>query len=300
MGAHKMTQRYRYQKLWPFQVFEMPRAERDALQDPPNFLCIINSDDSELQLYANNTWNAIAKYAPGGSADIYGQLHNFDDDTVALEVRRTQIDPVPTLDPATSGWMELPPIDHTQAASSYYRVQIDNAGSEATATFKWSDDDGASWEATGLSMVDADGNPITIELQAGIIIKFGLGDYTLDDLWRWYVIGTASQLYDLRVDTTNSIVKVAKTLQIGNDPFYYFVGDPDNPGWVCDESDYIPFSRTNNWWLFVLANQTRFAVAQDNVWINMPLMLGNFARLLERTTPDTPDSDTACFYAKDQ
>src|SRR3990170_1081938 len=216
-----MPQRYRFQKLWPVQFFEMTRAERDALQDPPNFLCIINSDDSELQLYANNTWNAIAKYAPGGSADIYGQLHNFDDDTVALEVRRTQIDPVPTLDPATSGWMELPPIDHTQAASSYYRVQIDNAGSEATATFKWSDDDGASWEATGLSMVDADGNPITIELQAGIIIKFGLGDYTLDDLWRWYVIGTASQLYDLRVDTTNSRVDVGTTLRIANDPYFY-------------------------------------------------------------------------------
>lgn len=224
-----MTQRYRYQKLWPAQFYPMTREQRDTLVDAPEFLTIANIDDKELQCYINNEWKALAKYAPGGSADIYGTIHNFADATTALEVRRTQTNPIATLDPATTGNLLVPPVDHTHAASISYKVEIDGAGAHGVATFKWSDDGGSTWDATGLAMVDETGLPVTIVLQEGIQIRFEQGTYTLGDYWTWTAIGTATQLYDLRVDTTNSRVDIGTQLRVANDPDFALYMDSGNP-----------------------------------------------------------------------
>lgn len=67
--------------------------------------------------------------------------------------------------------------DYTGKTSKTYRVQIDGNGSPDT--FKWSDDGGETWEATGVSIA-APGN----ELSDGIWIKFdALTGHNIGDYW---------------------------------------------------------------------------------------------------------------------
>jgi len=62
-----------------------------------------------------------------------------------------------------------------------YKVQIDTAGEIGTATFKWSNDGGSTWQGTLISIPDTD----PIELELGVTIQpvggdgqdFDLGDY---------------------------------------------------------------------------------------------------------------------------
>jgi hypothetical protein len=102
--------------------------------------------------------------------------------------------------------------DHAHAADVDYVVEIDTAGDETTATFKWSADGVEMGTLIPVSAVSR------THLQYGVFVLFSQGTYHLADTWAWSAIGTANQLYDLGVDTTNSIVKVGNRLEIGNDP----------------------------------------------------------------------------------
>lgn len=60
-----------------------------------------------------------------------------------------------------------------------YKVQIDTAGIIGTATFKWSNTGGASWQGVLIPIPDAD--PIDIELD--LTVQFGTGSFALGDFW---------------------------------------------------------------------------------------------------------------------
>jgi len=63
-----------------------------------------------------------------------------------------------------------------------FRIQIDTAGEIGTATFKWSDDGGVTWDAVLVPIFDTD----PIDLGLGVTIQFGSGtgqDFNLDDRW---------------------------------------------------------------------------------------------------------------------
>ncbi len=65
------------------------------------------------------------------------------------------------------------------AKSCTYRVYIDSVG--ATDTFKWSRDDGVTWEAEGVPIAGA---ATAMELELGILIEFAaITGHTLDDYW---------------------------------------------------------------------------------------------------------------------
>jgi len=267
-------QRYHHQKLWPVTFFPMTRAERDALTAPPHFLTIVNTDDFELQFYNGADWTAIAKYAPGASADLFGQVHTFIDDDTAMEVRRTYSDFTETVDAATSGTMTLWPVDHTHTADTDYKVEIDGAGAHGVATFKWSDDGGSTWDGTGVSMVDANGWPVTVELQNGVLVKFGQGEYTLGDNWTWTAIGTDTQIYDLKVDTTNSVVKIGSELQVANDPNFGLWTSGANPFLWFDSQDALYYNRADNQFIFQIADGTGMTVGASLVQLQGQSLAG--------------------------
>jgi len=94
------------------------------------------------------------------------------------------------------------------AASRTYRVQIDSA----SETFKWSNDGGSTWEATGISISDTtgyDGYELkNAENEAeGIVIKFGsAAGHVNGDYWDFTTTGTvvqnsATAVGDLRVNS---------------------------------------------------------------------------------------------------
>ena len=65
------------------------------------------------------------------------------------------------------------------AKSCTYRVHIDSVGT--TDTFKWSRDDGVTWEAVEVPIAGA---ATAMELELGILIEFAaITGHTLDDYW---------------------------------------------------------------------------------------------------------------------
>ena len=91
--------------------------------------------------------------------------------------------------------------DHTAASELIYLVVIDLAGEVGVATFKWSDDDGAAFDATGVLTSTS-----AVALNNGISAIFAGGtgaDFVLADLWRFRALlphGKA-KLIDLDPDT---------------------------------------------------------------------------------------------------
>lgn len=68
---------------------------------------------------------------------------------------------------------------YTYTADLNYRVEIDGTGSPNT--FKWSDDGGSTWDATGVSITGADQ-----ALNNGITIRFGATTgHTATNRWDW-------------------------------------------------------------------------------------------------------------------
>lgn len=112
-----------------------------------------------------------------------------------------------------------------------YVVQIDGAGELGAATFRWSDDDGSTWDAAG---VTTSASPIT--LNNGVTVTFAGGsgtDFALNDLWRfkaWLPYGRA-KLLDLDRDTeyrsanVSAILTLAMDLGQAKTPLALIIGD---------------------------------------------------------------------------
>lgn len=62
----------------------------------------------------------------------------------------------------------------------WYLVEIDGAGDENTATFRYSKDNGTSWMASGLAAGDG------VDLDEGVSVSFGAGSYEVGERWRFY------------------------------------------------------------------------------------------------------------------
>lgn len=78
---------------------------------------------------------------------------------------------------ASDDMITTPAITYTGATDVRYRIEIDTVG--ATDTFKWSKDDGASYEATGVSITGA-----SQVLDNGVAITFGsITGHDIDDYW---------------------------------------------------------------------------------------------------------------------
>jgi hypothetical protein len=124
-----------------------------------------------------------------------------DDSAVALAVRRTWSGNTKT----GTGTGEMKPFgDHSNAGNISYRVTIDTAGDETTATFKWSNDGGATFHAT-LQPVSAMHRCF---LEKGMYVLFAPGTYVLNDRWDWTALGTASQVTSLLVNSTTGAVTI--------------------------------------------------------------------------------------------
>jgi len=103
-----------------------------------------------------------------------------------VDVRSNDIISVPTFfgtglnDLSTSG-------DFSGTSFLNYRVEIDSIG--ATDTFRWSDDGGATWDASGVAITGA-----AQTLNNGIIVTFGaVTGHTLNDYWNFYADPSANQ-----------------------------------------------------------------------------------------------------------
>lgn len=84
--------------------------------------------------------------------------------------------------------------DYSGTTDRDYLVQIDLAGALGAATFKWSNDDGMTFTASGVATSSS-----AIALENGITVIFGAGPFVLGDIWRFkaYRPYGASKLIDL-------------------------------------------------------------------------------------------------------
>lgn len=130
---------------------------------------------------------------------VAGDVRLLGDSTTEQVVRRTKSGFTETK--TGTGTMHLIPSDHTHAANTNYRVEIDGAGALETATFRWSDDGGGTWDASGVLT-----DPGVITLQNGVQIFFSAGTFVVGDRWDWTAIGTANQVELLRADTRNDVL----------------------------------------------------------------------------------------------
>lgn len=285
-----------YQQLGLVTFTPLTTAQRDGIADPPNYLVIFNIEAQEPQIYIFEKWHRFVTYLAGDELVMTGKIRALGDSTNEIEVRRTFKDLTATLDGATTGDLQLPPADHTHSADTDYKIEIDGAGHISVATWKWSDDDGSTWEATGLSMVDADGTPIFHELQNEIWVKFNDGGYTVGDDWTWTAIGTATQLYDLKVDTTNSQTWVGTKLLIANDANFRLQKTGGDPQFYFDSQAALVFARgvQRFGFRFGAGPTVSLAVDEDSVWLE-----GFFHIHQEAAAPSTPANTYARFYAKD-
>jgi hypothetical protein len=74
--------------------------------------------------------------------------------------------------------------DYTGAAGVWYLVEIDGGGSQSSATFRWSKDNGVSWMA---ELVGA-GDGAVVDLDFGVQVVFdgeGVGDFPLGESWEF-------------------------------------------------------------------------------------------------------------------
>lgn len=101
-----------------------------------------------------------------------------------------------------TGVVILPPFDYTATAGNKnYRVEIDSGGTEFTATYRWSDDGGGTWQQSmqplsGVGWYDLGATGVAFA------INDSGGTFDLGDRWDWVVIGTTNQVELLRADTT--------------------------------------------------------------------------------------------------
>jgi len=140
------------------------------------------------------------------AANKIGTLQIYKDDTTAMLIVKTATTPVKT--GTGTGTFTLPEFPYTATAGNVsYRLEIDTAGDDTTATYRWSDTGGAVWNASLVPLTN-DGGSRTSGLQFGVKVLAGIGTYVLGDRWDWTVVGTTNQVELLRADTTNDVLRL--------------------------------------------------------------------------------------------
>lgn len=138
---------------------------------------------------------------------IYGgTIGGLGDSTTELDIRR-KISNYDNANVTGSGTINAGG-DCTQASDLNYKVEIDLAGDIGTATFKWSDDGGSTWDAEDVEVPEA-----YADLNNGVRVWFRSGagqDFNLGDYITFTAIGTDNQVHTLVVDTTNNRVGIGK------------------------------------------------------------------------------------------
>lgn len=142
--------------------------------------------------------------ATGGVAFTDLALQGYS--THELEIRATFTEPIPTYaDGQTEfGRMTLQRAGHSHATDVDYAVEIDTQGAPGYATFRWSDDGGATWDASLVAIPEAASS--FISLQSGVTISFSYGSYFVGNRWDFTAIGTDNQVELLRADTVNDVL----------------------------------------------------------------------------------------------
>lgn len=74
--------------------------------------------------------------------------------------------------------------NYTGANGIWYLIEIDTPGSQATATFKWSKDNGLSWIQQNVNC--GNGNPVNLDNGVKITFSGGAGAFQLGDRWEFY------------------------------------------------------------------------------------------------------------------
>lgn len=64
----------------------------------------------------------------------------------------------------------------------WYLLEIDGAGTQTTATFRWSKDNGTSWMGSGVSA----GNGLPVTLDSGVEVVFTGVSFVLGEQWEFY------------------------------------------------------------------------------------------------------------------
>src|SRR3990170_1611239 len=308
----------------PVAFAKLTQAERDTLVQDLG-LTLWNVDSGFLETWSYDRWAQFVLASPIPShADtvtynattglwvptpsqtpLLNTLKVYGDNTSILEVKRIYSGLAKT---GTGTGTMVPSGIHTNAGNVSYRVKIDSAGTLDWwdgVTFTWSNDGGATWEATGVSITTgAAGRRVLapVPLENGVEVLFGEGTYVANDRWDWTAIAIGSQLYDLQVDTTNSVVKVGTQLVISNDANFRLVGTGNNVCYyIVGVSTSLVYNRSLDTWTFYRNGSLEVLrlepgnvhVVQDNLKVDL------FIDFKEQLSPDTPAADRAFFWAKD-
>lgn len=127
-------------------------------------------------------------------------------------------------DNSGSGSMTTAGTPTTSLALTQYKVVIDGAGSVGAATFKWSDDGGSTWNATGVTT-----SASAISLNNGVTVTFSNGDegtsFEAGDFWTF-----GAQDFDMEI--SNIVEDIVKTFI---EPKTNIVYNPSK----LEDTDYI-------------------------------------------------------------
>lgn len=139
--------------------------------------------------------------AVGGVATSDVALHG--DTPSELVVRRTYRNEVMTFAGAVGGRISLIKADHSHTTDTNYRVEIQTAGPPGFATFRWSDDGGATWDASDLVTTTA-----IYVIGQGVEITFSYGVFQVGDRLDFTAIAQGNQVELMRADTRNDVLNI--------------------------------------------------------------------------------------------
>lgn len=131
-------------------------------------------------------------------------LKTLGDSATEMEVRRT-ISNIDNTNVTGSGTIQFGG-DFTNATNLTYRVEITTGGSVGTAIFRWSDDDGGTWDEENITSAIS-----PVNMNNGLKVWFITGTFNANDYATVTAIGTNNQKKTLTVDTRNN-----KTILDGN------------------------------------------------------------------------------------
>lgn len=117
---------------------------------------------------------------------------------------------------------------------TFYKVSIDGAGAVGAATFKWSDDGGNTWDASGIT---TSASPIT--LNNGVTVSFANGDtgtsFEVGDFWTF-----GAQDFDMEI--SNIVEDIVKTFI---EPKTNIVYNPTKLEDTNYEATYVKFDKVS-------------------------------------------------------
>jgi len=73
---------------------------------------------------------------------------------------------------------------YTGTNGIWYLIEIDGAGSQATATFRWSKDNGLTWLQQNVNC--GNGNPVNLDNGVNVTFTGGTGAFQIGDRWEFY------------------------------------------------------------------------------------------------------------------